>query len=192
MIHKIKEHAITNQVPIMSEQTLECIVQLIEENQYTTVLEFGTAIGYSSLSLANQCPWIAIDTLEKDKLRYHQALANKAALNDQQVNMIFADAKTWPIPKFYDLIIIDAAKAQNQYLFERVLPFVKERGMVVVDNMDFHGHTKHIPLGKNKRNLRQMVTKINKFLQFVQNQEHLKSQLLHVGDGLLIIKRKNV
>ena len=190
MLEHIKSKALNDDVPIMSEETLDVIAQLIQDNHISKILEFGTATGYSSLSLANRCTWVSIDTLEKDENRYQIALHNKQLVNDQQVTMICADAKTWPIDHFYDLVIIDAAKAQNQFLFERVLPFVKPRGYVVVDNMSFHGHVATIPQGKNKRNLRQMVTKIVQFLNFVEEQPYLESKLLEVGDGLLIIKRK--
>jgi predicted O-methyltransferase YrrM len=192
MLDQIKAQALIDDIPIMSDDILDVIAQLIQDNHITTILEFGTATGYSSLSLADRCDWISIDTLEKDMIRYQVALINKQRLNDQQVTMIHADAKTWPIEHFYDLVIIDAAKAQNQFLFERVLPFVKERGIVVVDNMSFHGHVATIPQGKTKRNLRQMVTKIVRFYEFIQEQPYLSSRLLDVGDGLLIIQRKKV
>lgn len=192
MLEKIKEQALRDNIPIMADETLDIITQIIQDNHISSILEYGTATGYSSLSLASRCDWVRIVTIEKDRKRYNKALNNKQLVNDQQVTMIYADAKTWAIDYFYDLVIIDAAKAQNQFLFERVLPFVKSRGIVVVDNMSFHGHVNNIPQGKNKRNLRQMVTKISKFLQFIEAQEYLDSKLLEQGDGLLIIQRKEV
>lgn len=192
MLETIKNQSLLDNIPIMSDETLKVIAQLIQDNHVLNVLEFGTATGYSSLSLARFCPWVFIDTLEKDEERYQKALENKQVLSDKQVTMILADAKTWPLTKFYDLVIIDAAKAQNQFLFERVLPFVKPRGIVVIDNMKFHGHVASIPQGKNKRNLRQMVSKIARFDEFINEQTYLESKRVDVGDGLLIISRKRV
>lgn len=192
MLEQIKTQALNDDVPIMSDDTLNVIARLIQDNHFSTVLEYGTAIGYSSLSLASRCDWVSIVTIEKDKKRFQEALKNKQLVKDKQVTMIHADAKTWPIANLYDLVIIDAAKAQNQFLFERVFPFVKTRGIVVVDNMSFHGHVTNIPQGKTKRNLRQMVTKIIKFHEFIESNPFLESKLLEVGDGLLVIQRNRV
>ncbi len=190
MIEIIKNQAILDNVPIMSDETIEVICNQIEIHHYRDILELGTAIGYSSLMIAKQCPWVKIDTIEKDPQRHEAALKNKTMLDDDQITMILHDAKTWPITKFYDLVIIDAAKAQNKALFERVFPFVKDRGMVIVDNMDFHGHVLNIPKVKNRRNLRQMVEKIAAFKVWIASQEHLVSKMIDVGDGLMIIQRK--
>ena len=61
-----------------------------------------------------------------------------------------------------------------------------------VDNINFHGFVDNIPLGKQKRNLRQMVQKIASFVEYVESLDHVEVTHKNVGDGLLIIKRKNV
>lgn len=190
MLDKIKEEAIKNNIPIMSDETIDTICSIIDIHHATHVLEFGTAIGYSSLSMANKCPWIFIDTLEKDKSRYQKALENKALVKDTQVTMIFADALKYPINSFYDVIIVDAAKAQNKAFFERAFPFLKPRGVMFVDNIHFHGFVDNIPQGKTKRNLRQMVQKIVSFVEYVESLDHVEVKHVDVGDGLLIIQRK--
>lgn len=190
MIETIKQQALLDQIPIMSDDALAYVCQQIEIHRFYDVLEFGTAVGYSSLFIAQQCPWVLIDTIEKDPIRYQKACENKAMLKNKNVVMHHHDAKSWPIIKFYDVVIIDAAKAQNQALFERVFPFVKQRGVVIVDNMSFHGHVQAINAIKHRRNLRQMVEKINKFHQWLQLQDHLETTFVDVGDGLMIIKRK--
>jgi predicted O-methyltransferase YrrM len=190
MIETIKQQALHDNVPIMSDDALAYVCQLIEVHRFYDILEFGTAVGYSSLLIAQQCPWVMIDTIEKDPIRYHKACEYKAMLKNENVIMHQHDAKTWPIIKFYDVVIIDAAKAQNQALFERVFPFVKHRGVVIVDNMSFYGHVHAISAIKHRRNLRQMVEKINKFHLWLQSQNHLETMFVDVGDGLMIIKRK--
>ncbi len=190
MIKTIKQQAIHDNIPIMSDDALAFVCQLIDVHRFYDILEFGTAIGYSSLYIAHHCPWISIDTIEKDDKRYQKACENKTILQNTSVSMHHDDAKTWPITKFYDVVIIDAAKAQNQALFTRVLPFVKERGIVIVDNMSFYGHVHALDAIKHRRNLRQMVEKIAKFREWLKLQDHLQTTFIDVGDGLLIIKRK--
>ncbi len=190
MIETIKQQALHDNIPIMSDDALAYVCQLIEVHRFYDILEFGTAVGYSSLYIAQQCPWVMIDTIEKDSIRYHKARENQLMLENKNVIMHHHDAKTWPLIKFYDVVIIDAAKAQNQALFERVFPFVKHRGVVIVDNMSFYGHVQALNAIKHRRNLRQMVEKISKFHQWLQAQDHLETTFIDVGDGLMIIKRK--
>ncbi len=190
MLKKIKEEALKNNIPIMSDETIDIICSTIDVQHAMHVLEFGTAIGYSSLSLAMKCPWVSVDTLEKDKSRYLKALENKVLVKDTQVTMIFADALEYPLDRFYDVIIVDAAKAQNKAFFKRAFPFLKPRGVMFVDNIHFHGFVEKVPQGKKKRNLRQMVQKIASFVEYVESLEHVEVKRIDVGDGLLIIQRK--
>ena len=192
MLETIKQQALLDQVPIMKDDALQVICDSIVDHHALFVLEFGTAIGYSSLTIAQKCPWIKMDTIEKDEARYKQAIHNKQQLNNTNVSMHCADAKKWNIPQFYDVIIIDAAKAQNKFLFERALPFLKPRGIMFVDNMHFHGFVDEIPMGKRKRNLRQMVQKIQAFKEYITSLDYLESEMMDVGDGLLKIQRKHV
>ena len=190
MLNNIKANALAKNIPIMSDDTLAYLIDSIDRHYVKDVLEIGTAIGYSSLSIAYHCPEIHIDTLEKDETRYQEALKNKALLDLKQVHMICADARTWLVDKFYDVIIIDGAKGQNQLFFDRYFPFLKQDGIMFVDNMYFHGFVKAMPQGKTKRNLRQMVNKIAKFEAYVHALNHIQVELVDVGDGLLKITRK--
>jgi predicted O-methyltransferase YrrM len=192
MLEKIKQDALDNNVPIMSDETLSIICFSIEAIHAKYVLEFGSAVGYSSLYIAQKCPYTTIDTIEKDEQRYQKALENKALVKDDQVNFIVGDALEYPIDKFYDVIVLDAAKAQNKAFFKRTFPFLKPRGIMFVDNINFHGFVDNIPLGKQKRNLRQMVQKIASFVEYVESLDHVEVTHKNVGDGLLIIKRKKV
>jgi predicted O-methyltransferase YrrM len=88
----------------------------------------------------------------------------------------------------YDLLFIDAAKAQSQKFFERFLPFVKQNGLIIVDNMLFHGIKKTDP--GISRNVRQLVTKIERFTNWIKNNEMFDVTFYDGGDGLAVIKRK--
>lgn len=190
MLKTIKAQALQDEIPIMGESTLTMLIDTISSHYVKDILEIGTAVGYSSLRIASACPWVEIDTLEKDEVRYQKALENKVLLKCDQVNMILSDAKTWVADKFYDVIIIDGAKAQNQFFFDKYLPLLKPHGMMFVDNMHFHGHVEAMPQGKARRNLRQMVSKIAKFNEYVHSLDHLECELLDIDDGLLKIRRK--
>ena len=53
LINEIKEYGINNHVPIMSEDTIDKINEIINKNNINSILEIGTAIGYSTICFAN-------------------------------------------------------------------------------------------------------------------------------------------
>ena len=86
-------------------------------------------------------------------------------------------------------MFIDAAKAQYQKFFEKYMPLVKEKGICIVDNLDFHGMIFDIDHIKN-RNTKQLVKKIKRFKDWIFNHEEYQVTYYGVGDGICVIKRK--
>ena len=89
----------------------------------------------------------------------------------------------------YDLIIIDAAKSQNKRFLDKYKSNLNKNGIIIVDNLDFHGY-----VGKSSeiksRNLRQMVRKIEKFLDYLNTQEEFSVEYLEVGDRMCLLKNQ--
>ena len=189
LIKEIREYGINNEVPIMSEETIEVISNIIKENNIKNILEVGTAIGYSTICFAS----LGIDnitSIERDKVRYSIALnnVNKSGLNN--INLICDDALNTNIDRKVDLVIIDAAKSQNMKFFNKYKENLNDKGIIIIDNLSFHGY-----VGKSSeiksRNLRQMVRKIEKFLDFLNNQTEYEVKYIEVGDTLGVCKKKN-
>jgi predicted O-methyltransferase YrrM len=186
----IRQKALAELVPIMSDESIEYIVSSLLKYQCKTILEVGTAVGFSALSIAISIPEAKITTIERDEARYNQAIENIAKLNLQsRVFAVFSDALEYPCTEMFDALIIDAAKAQNKTFFDRFFPFVKPRGIVIVDNLDFHGHNENIGLLNDRRNLRQMVNKIKAFEEYVNKREDLIVKRISIGDGMMLIYR---
>ncbi|MDD6760934.1 MAG: SAM-dependent methyltransferase, partial [Turicibacter sp.] len=95
-----------------------------------------------------------------------------------------------PIQK-YDVIFIDAAKAQYQKFFEKYEPLLKEDGMIISDNLIFHGHI-FDNNQKQSRNLKQLVRKINRYNDWLANHPNYDTLLLPIGDGVAISLKKKV
>jgi predicted O-methyltransferase YrrM len=189
-IERIKQAALDHQVPIMCDESIEYIVTNLLKYQCKSILEVGTAVGFSALSIASSIPDAKITTIERDELRYTQAIENINHLNlSHRVHAILVDALDYQCTEMVDALIIDAAKAQNKSFFDRFFPFVKPRGIVIVDNLDFHGHNEHIELLSDRRNLRQMVNKIKAFEDYVKNRADLNVERVLVGDGMMLIRR---
>ena len=190
LLKDIKQKAIDDLVPIMSDESIEFIVTSLLKYQCKSILEVGTAVGFSALSIASAIPDAKITTIERDELRYAQAIQNISLLNlSHRVNALLVDALDYRCTETVDALIIDAAKAQNKTFFDRFFPFVKPRGIVIVDNLDFHGHNEHIDLLSDRRNLRQMVSKIKAFEDYINNRSDLCVDRVFVGDGMMLIRR---
>lgn len=189
---EIEKFAHNNNVPIMMEDGIELLCKLIKENGILDILELGTAIGYSAIKMAEIDSRIHVTTLEIDEERYTQALRNikDVGLNDQ-IEAILKDAMSYETEHKFDLIFIDAAKSQTQRYLDHFAKNLKEDGIVVVDNLNFHGMVDDPSLTEN-RNTKQMIRKIKKFRDEIQvNEKYHVIFLKNVGDGIMIIKNRN-
>ena len=191
MIDRIKEKALNEDVPIIKDDGLVFLLHLIEERQCRNILELGTAVGYSSINMAMMSKDILIDTLEKSEEMYTPALANiKAEGLEDQIKVHFTAIEDFVTDRKYDLIFVDAAKAQYMRYTEQFIDNLSENGIFVYDNMIFHGMVYDVEGIKN-RNTRSLVRKLIKFLELMRNDERFDIMFYEdVGDGLLVASRR--
>ena len=143
IVKEIRTYAKENNVPIMLDDGIEFLTKYIVENKINTVLEIGTAIGYSAIMMALANPNLTVTTIERDEKRYLEALKNIKKLNlENRITLIFNDALDVNIEGKYDLIFIDAAKAQSIKFFEKFERNLNPGGVIVTDNLEFHGLVK--------------------------------------------------
>lgn len=189
-IEDIEKYAEKNNVPIMQKEGIDFLIKYIKDNNIKTILEIGSAIGYSAIKMALIDNDIQMTTIERDKERYDIAVNNidKFHLNEQ-INIINDDAFNVDLNNKFDLIFIDAAKAQYIKFFEKFKSNLNENGSIISDNLEFHGLTSDINNIKS-RNLKQLVRKINNYNEFLKNNEEFNTIFYHVGDGVAVSKRK--
>ena len=136
----LEKYAEENNVPIIQKEGLNFILNYIKENKVKKILEIGTAIGYSAISMALIDKNIKITTIERNKEMFSLAKKNVKDFNlEKRINIIYADALEAEIKDKYDLIFIDAAKAQYIKFFEKYKSNLKENGAIITDNLNFHG-----------------------------------------------------
>ena len=190
-IRELEEYAKINNVPIMMKDGIEFLTQYIKENNVKTVLEIGSAIGYSAIKMALVDESIKVTTIERDTSRFNEAVKNIKEFNlENQIEIINADALEYEDKKQYDLIFIDAAKAQYIKFFEKYKINLKQNGTIISDNLDFHGLVKNPELTTN-RNTKQLVRKINKYIEFLKENKEFKTEFISLGDGIGISKRQS-
>ena len=187
----LKEYAANNHVPIIKDGGLDFTIALIKKADCKMILELGSAIGYSAIKMAKTAADIYIDTLEKNEEMYLKAKENiaKAALNDR-ISIYHTDIKDFKTDKLYDLIFVDAAKAQYYNYLNQFIGNLKEDGVMVFDNIAFHGMVKDPSLTKN-RNTKALVKKIRKFKELVQEDDRFDIMIYEdIGDGILTLRRR--
>ena len=191
--NKIKEmelYAEENDIPIMQNGGLEYIKRKIQILNAKNILELGTAIGYSAIQFASVSDDIKITTIERNEERYNEAVRNVKDINyEDRINIVFGDALDISLTDKYDLIIIDAAKGKNIDFFNKYKSNLNDNGIIIFDNMNFHGL-----VGKSSeikyKNLRSLVRKIEEFREFIMVQEDYYAEFIEVGDGLAVCERK--
>ena len=187
LIKYMKEYALDNNVPIMTEGGINYLMKYIKKNNIKRILEVGTAIGYSAICMCSCDSDIYVTTIERDEKRYLEALKNiKKANMEDRINLIYKDALDVNLDEEYDLIFIDAAKAQNRNFFERFEKNLAEDGTIITDNMNFHGLVNKDLESIESRNLRQLVRKVKEYREFLENNKNYTTEFFDVGDGIAV------
>ena len=190
-ILSIKEKALNEGVPIIKDEGLDFLLSFIKEKNAKDILELGTAVGYSAMKMAALSKDISIDTIEKNKDMYEQAVSNiENSPYAKQISIHFMPIEEFQTDKMYDLIFVDAAKAQYGKYMEQFLHNLKENGYMFFDNMIFHGLVYDVENIKS-RSLRNMVKKIVKFSEMVSNDDRFDIMKFgNIGDGILLLSRR--
>lgn len=190
ILNEIKEYAIDNNVPIMTDGGIDFLIKYIKKNNVKKILEVGTAIGYSAIMMCSVSDDIFITTIERDEKRYLEAIKNIKKTNlENRVELIYKDALEVSVNDKYDLIFIDAAKAQNKNFFEKFEKNLNQDGTIITDNMNFHGLVDKDIESIESRNLRQLVRKIKDYKEFLKDNKNYTTEFYDIGDGIAVSKR---
>lgn len=190
-VKKIKEYAKENNVPIMMDSGIQFLTNFIIKKNIKNVLEIGTAIGYSSIMMALSSPSVKITTIERDEKRYLEALKNIKELNlEDRITLIYNDALNVKIDGEFDMIFIDAAKAQNIKFFEKFERNLVPSGYIITDNIKFHGLVDKDEEEIKSRNVRGIVRKIKAYIEFLKDNVKYDTEFLDIGDGISVSCKK--
>ncbi|MDR3214906.1 MAG: class I SAM-dependent methyltransferase [Bacilli bacterium] len=189
----IKQKALDNKIPIIEDETALFLKELIVNNQVKTILEIGSAVGYSAIYMASITNNIKVDSIEKDNERFVEAVNNVTKVQLlERIRIINEDALNIDLTLLnekYDLIFVDGPKAQYIRLVSMYEKLLKKDGYFVFDNIDFHGMVNDISL-TNNRNTKQLVKKIRNFIEWINNNDNYQIAYYKLGDG--IIKARKV
>ena len=186
--NKLKENALKRHIPIIMDDTLEKIKEVLKEENPNRILEIGTAVGYSALCFARYSENAIIDTIEIDEERYNEAVQNieKIGFKDR-INLILGNAVDI-IPTLenkYDIIFIDAAKSKYSIFLEEGLKLINNNGLILADNVLYKGY---VMSDYNKHKQRTAVRHLREYIKEITENEKMETEILDIGDGLAITR----
>lgn len=193
ILAEMEQYAQEFEVPIMELTGIETMLQLLRIQQPKSILEVGTAIGYSALRMAFTLPTTKIVTIERDAERLEKAKEFvKRAEKQSQIVLISGDALEVEaeIKEYapYDTIFIDAAKAQYRRFFDMYSKYLSDTGIIITDNVLFKGMVAEGNI--ENRNIRALVRKIKDFNSWLMRHPDYDTVIIPVGDGLAISKKR--
>ena len=164
---------------------LEIISKIVKPKR---VLEIGTFTGYSALCLATGLESDGkLHTIEVNEEEAAIAASNFSKSKAASKIILHVGNALQVIPTLkesWDLVFIDADKPNYVEYYKLVLPNVKRGGVILADNVLFHGEVLEAPVtGKNAK-------AIQSFNDFVQQDETVEKILLTIRDGVMLIRKK--
>ncbi|MDC0763226.1 MULTISPECIES: O-methyltransferase [Brevibacillus] len=191
LLKRMEQEAAEENIPIVQLPSAQVMRMLLLLHRPKAILEVGTAIGYSTIWLAEAAPEARIVTMDIDEDRLARARENiKEAGCADRVEILSRDA-TLGLPESYqfDCLFIDAAKGQYRVFLDLYLPLLREGGLVISDNVLFRGLVA-TPEEAGKRQ-RPMVDKLLSYNSHLMERPDLETTFIPVGDGLAISMKKS-
>lgn len=196
LLQELREEIAPRNLPDMclAPEAAQLLALLVSVMSARRILEIGTFIGYSTLSMAmalpkNEGQIIACDTskpwtdiaqnywkkagvADKIELKLGSALDSLNALLDEQ-----------PFKPF-DLILIDADKLNYLEYYEKALALLRPGGLIVIDNVLRQG-TVSDPLVTDKGT--EVTRQLN---QRIYEDKRVIISLVPIADGLFLAQKK--
>lgn len=186
-LDEIEKYAIETQVPVIRKPTQSLLKFLLALSKPGSILEVGTAIGFSALLMSEYGPSDChITTIEKYEKRIPEAKENfRKAGREDRITLLEGDAaeilKELQGP--YDMIFMDAAKGQYINFLPDALRLLAPGGILISDNVLQDGDIIESRFAVTRRN-RTIHARMRDYLFQLTHMQGLETVVLPVGDGV--------
>ena len=197
------ERAREERIPVIRREAQSLLRFLCLDREPGRVLEIGTAIGFSSCFMAEYLPAGAvIDTVEKDPERHRIAEENIVAFAADYKNRRGGEAPSVHAAnedaeaflsglvsegRKYDLIFLDAAKAQYPVYLEYIEKLMTRRSVLITDNILQEGTLAESKFTVTRRE-RTIHLRMREFADELFRSGRFDSLLLPLGDGMTVTR----
>ena len=191
LLKTMREYARENHVPIVSPETAALLKVLVKLHKPVRILEAGTAIGYSSIVMAQAYPDAVIDTIEIDEDMATIANNNIREVGyENRIRILLGDALEIMqcLTSTFDLIFLDAAKGQYLEYPEPALRLLRPGGLLISDNVLYKGLVACEGTVPHKH--RTITVNLREYLNKICNDERLETSVIPIGDGLAVSYKK--
>lgn len=191
-LERLRLIAETNHVPIIFPEVRNYLEILIQTHQIKSILEIGTAVGYSAGVFAHAMGKDGhVTTVERDDRMIVQARENIAKMGyEKRIRLIQGDAQETAasLTGTFDMIFLDGGKGHYIHLLEDCLRLLKPGGLIVSDNVLYKGM-----IATNELVIRRKITivkRMRKYLDAISHDPRLMTTVLPLGDGLAVSYKK--
>ena len=188
-LNELEKEARETNVPVIRTETQSLLRTLIAMKQPLKILEIGTAIGFSALCMSEYAPeGCHITTIEKYEKRIPIARENFRRFGkEDRITLLEGDAAQVlsQLEGPYELIFMDAAKAQYPVLLKQVLRLLSDGGLLVSDNVLQDGDILESRYAVTRRN-RTIHARMREYLYEIKHHPCLVTSILPVGDGVAV------
>lgn len=191
-LKEIEKYCIENRIPLIDKEVQNFLSMMFSINPPNKILEFGTAVGFSSIFMYEQLKGnVFITTMERDGERIEIAKKNFEKFNcGNKIQIIEGDCfeNLKNINQKYDFIFVDSSKSHYEKLFDSCIQNLNKGGIIVFDNILYKGMIASDNLVE-KRN-KTIVKNMRSFIQNTTKNNDFSTLLLPIGDGIMILRRK--
>lgn len=195
LLDKIEDEAIETYVPIIRKEMQSFLKVLLAMKKPKSILEVGTAIGFSTILMGeytdDECK---ITTIEKYEKRIPIAIENfKRAGMQNKITLLEGDALEimTNLSGQYDMIFMDAAKAQYINFLPEVRRLLVNGGTLISDNVLQDGDVIESRFAVTRRN-RTIHSRMREYLYELTHSDEFTTTILPIGDGVTmsVLQRK--
>lgn len=179
--------ALARGIPVADDETLNYLLVMLSATKPQRILEIGTAVGLSGVSMLSVCPDARLTTIELEEERYVEAKKNFADFGvSNRVNAYLGDAGEIlaMMDGRFDFVFLDGPKAQyEKYLFD-LKRLMKKGAILFADDVLLYGWVSGAEPTPQKRH--SIVDKIRSYLSVVTADKDFMTSVLDVGDGVAL------
>ena len=182
-----RAEALSRGIPVADDETLNFLLLTLRMVKPARILEIGTAVGLSAVSMLYECPSARLTTIELEEERYIEAKKNFADFGvSDRVNAHLGDAGEIlaMMDGEFDFVFLDGPKAQyEKYLFD-LKRLMKQGAILFADDVLLYGWVSGEEPTPQKRH--SIVDKIRSYLDVVTADKDFITSVLNVGDGVAL------